>query len=81
MHPFIYDNYFVDLCSGFDWLYDAALLTMCYTEHALWPYIDSEINLIKLKSYGFLASTYDFSTLYITLPHSLIKEKLTKLIR
>ena len=25
-------------------LYDAALLTWCYTQHALWPYIDSEIN-------------------------------------
>ena len=34
----------------------------------------------KLKSRGFLASglpTYDFSTLYTTLPHNLIKEKLT----
>ena len=39
--------------------------------------------LIKLKSRGFLASglsTYDFSTLYTTLPHNLIKEKLTELI-
>ena len=37
----------------------------------------------KLKSRGFLAtelSTYDFSTLYTTLPHNLIKEKLTNLI-
>ena len=36
-----------------------------------------------LKSRGFLASglsTYDFSTLYTTLPHNLIKEKLTELI-
>ena len=34
--------------------------------------------LNKLKSRGFLASglsTYDFSTLYTTLPHNLIKEK------
>ena len=39
--------------------------------------------LNKLKSIGFLASslsTYDFSTLYTTLPHNLIKEKLTELI-
>ena len=39
--------------------------------------------LHKLKSRGFLASslsTYDFSTLYTTLPHNLIKEKLRKLI-
>ena len=37
----------------------------------------------KLKSKGFLASivsTYDFSTLYTTLPHNLIKEKITELI-
>ena len=35
--------------------------------------------LKKFKSRGFLASglsTYDFSTLYTTLPHNLIKEKL-----
>ena len=39
--------------------------------------------LNELKSRGFLASvlsTYDFSTLYTTLPHNLIKEKLTELI-
>ena len=39
--------------------------------------------LNKLKSRVFLAScmsTYDFSTLYTTLPHNLIKEKLTELI-
>ena len=28
-------------------LYDAAILTQCYTQHALWPYIDSEINHIR----------------------------------
>ena len=36
-----------------------------------------------MKSRGFLASglsTYDFSTLYTSLPHNLIKEKLTELI-
>ena len=36
-----------------------------------------------MKSRGFLASglsTFDFSTLYTTLPHNLIKEKLTELI-
>ena len=39
--------------------------------------------LNKLKSRGVLASglsTYNFSTLYTTLPHNLIKEKLTELI-
>ena len=37
----------------------------------------------KLKSRGFRASslsTYDFSTLYITFPHNLIKDKLVDLI-
>ena len=36
--------------------------------------------LNDLKSKGFLASSlskYDFSTLYTTLPHNIIKEKLT----
>ena len=28
-------------------LYDAAILTRCYTQHALRPYIDSEINYIR----------------------------------
>ena len=44
--------------------------------------ISGEI-LNKLKSRGFLASglsTYDFSNLYTTLPHNLIKDKLTELI-
>ena len=39
--------------------------------------------LSKLKSRGFHASslsTYDFSTLYTTLPHNLIKDKLVDLI-
>ena len=39
--------------------------------------------LNKLKSRGFRASslsTYDFSTLYTTLPHNLIKDKLLDLI-
>ena len=37
--------------------------------------------LNKLKSRAFLASslsTFDFSTLYTTLPHNIIKEKLTE---
>ena len=28
-------------------LYDAAILTRCYTQHALRPYIDSKINHIR----------------------------------
>ena len=48
-----------------------------------WSIKNSGETLHKLKSRGFLASslsTYDFSTLYTTLPHNLIKEKLTELI-
>ena len=40
--------------------------------------------LNKLKSKGYLASSvsrYGFSTLYTTLPHNLIKENLTELIK
>ena len=48
-----------------------------------WSIKNSGEILSKLKSSDFLASglsTYDFSTLYTTLPHNLIKEKLTELI-
>ena len=48
-----------------------------------WSIINSGEVLNKLKLRGFLAtslSTYDFSTLYTTLPHNLIKEKLINLI-
>ena len=48
-----------------------------------WSIKNSGEILNKLKSRGFLASglsTYDFSTLYTTLPHNLIKEILTELI-
>ena len=48
-----------------------------------WSIKSSGEILNKLKSRCFLASglsTYDFSTLYTTLPHNLIKEKLTELI-
>ena len=48
-----------------------------------WSFKNSGEILNRLKSRGFLASglsTYDFSNLYTTLPHNLIKEKLTELI-
>ena len=48
-----------------------------------WSIKNSGEILNKLQSRGFPASglsTYDFSTLYTTLPHNLIKEKLTELI-
>ena len=51
-------------------------------ENLFWSVKNSGEILNKLKSRGFLASglsTYDFSTLYTTLPHNLIKEKLTEL--
>ena len=48
-----------------------------------WPIKNSGEVLSKLKDKGYQAtslSTYDFSTLYTTLPHNLIKEKLIDLI-
>ena len=48
-----------------------------------WSIKNSGEVLSKLKGRGFRAtslSTYDFSTLYTTLPHNLIKEKLLDLI-
>ena len=52
-------------------------------KNLFWSIKNSGEILDKLKSRGFLASvlsTYDFSTLYTTLPHNLIKEKLTEFI-
>ena len=48
-----------------------------------WSVKNSGEILNKFRLKGFLASclsTYDLSTLYNTLPHNLIEEKLTKLI-
>ena len=48
-----------------------------------WHLNNSGEVLSKLKDIGYQAtslSTYDFSTLYTTLPHNLIKEKLLDLI-
>ena len=48
-----------------------------------WSIKNSGVVLSQLKSKGFCAtslSTLDFSTLYTTLPHNLIKEKLLDLI-
>ena len=52
-------------------------------KNLFWSVKKSGDVLNKLKSRGFRAtslSTYDFSTLYTTLPHNLIKEKLINLI-
>ena len=52
-------------------------------ENLFWSIKNSCEVLNKLKSRGFRASslsTYDFSTLYTTLPHNLIKDKLVDLI-
>ena len=51
-------------------------------KNLFWSIKNSGEVLNKLKSRGFRAtslSTYDFSTLYTTLPHNLIKEKLINL--
>ena len=53
-------------------------------KNLFWSIKNSGEILNKVNSRGFLASglsTYDFSTLYTTLPHNLIKEKLTELIK
>ena len=52
-------------------------------KNLFWSVKNSGDILNKLKSNGFLASglsTYDFSTLYTTLHHNLIKDELTELI-
>ena len=52
-------------------------------KNLFWSIKNSGEVLNKLKSRGFRAtslSTYDFSTLYTTLPHNLIKEKLINLL-
>ena len=52
-------------------------------KNIFWSIKNSVEILNKLKTRGFLASslsTYGFSTLCTTLPHNLIKEKLTELI-
>ena len=52
-------------------------------KNLFWSIKNSCEVLNKLKSRGFRASslsTYDFSTLYTTLPHNLIKDKLADLI-
>ena len=51
-------------------------------EYMLWP-IKILVKYFKLKYIGYQAtslSTYDFCTLYTTLPHNLIKEKILDLI-
>ena len=52
-------------------------------KNMFWPIKTSGEVFSKLKDIGYQAtslSTYDFSTLYTTLPHNLIKEKLLDLI-
>ena len=49
-------------------------------KNLFWSIKNSREILNKLKSRGFLASglsKYEFSSLYTTLPHNLIKDKLT----
>ena len=50
----------------------------------VWPIKNSREVYGKLQNISNLASTestHDFSTLFTTLPHNLLKEKLTKLIQ
>ena len=68
---------------------EAKVIKYCETvyerseKNMFWPIKNSGEVLSKLKDIGYQAtslSTYDFSTLYTTLPHNLIKEKLIDLI-
>ena len=68
---------------------EAKVIQYCETvyersgKNMFWPIKNSDEVLSKLKDIGYQAtslSTYDFSTLYTTLPHNLIKEKLIDLI-
>ena len=53
------------------WLYDAAILTRCYTQHALRPYIASEINhIMHFIKVHFVNKEIEF----INLP-SILKDK------
>ena len=61
---------------------DTSSLQGCFCEPRIGKIGKSEV-LSKLKDIDYQAtslSTYDFSTLYTTLPHNLIKEKLLDLI-
>lgn len=53
-------------------------------KNLFWSIKNSTELLTKLEGNGYIASnisTYDFSTLYTSLPHNLIKERLLKLIK
>ena len=52
-------------------LYDAALLTRCYTQHALPPYIDSEINHVR----HFIKIQYVNKGIELINLHSIFKDK------
>ena len=55
-----------------------------FRHKSIWSIKTSNKVLSKLQNKGYLASTlstYDFSTLYTTLPHDLIKDNLIQLIK
>ena len=69
-----------NVCDAFSFLLDNIYIRF---GTKFWPIKNSGEVLSKLKDIGYQAtslSTYDFSTLYTTLPHNLIKEKLLDLI-
>ena len=81
------DNNQADIIEAFNstsrYLDDLLNIDNPYFEQMVGQIYPTELQLNKAKSRGFLASglsTNDFSTLYTTLPHNLIKEKLTELI-
>ena len=56
-------------------------MTICFPLNYFWSIKNSTEILNKLKTKGFQTSTtYDFPTLYTTLPHNLIRNQLVDLI-
>ena len=88
LHKRPYKSRFIANSSARTTTESSILLTSCLTaiknhviKYCTTVYERNGKNLFwSIKNSGFLASglsTYDFSTLYTTLPHNLIKEKLT----
>ena len=85
----MHDNRTIKIANLFLYYYQKKVIKYCEIVHErsgknlFWLIKNSCEVLNKLKSRGFHASslsTYDFSTIYTTLPHSFIKDKLVDLI-
>ena len=84
----MYDYQTIEIANLWSYYYQKHVIKYCEKvyersdKNLFWSIKNSCEVLNKLKSRGFRASslsTYDFSTLYTTLPHNLIKDKLVDL--